>query len=49
TPSLSDMISPIVGDVMNLENKVFGEEHEEEEVVADSIPLENQDTSIAVP
>ncbi|MCI13099.1 hypothetical protein A2U01_0034212, partial [Trifolium medium] len=46
TSSSSGMTSPIVGDVMNLANEVFCEElHEEEEVVADSIPLENQDRS----
>jgi hypothetical protein len=43
------MASPIVGDVMNLANEVFCEElQEEEKVVADSIPLENQDISILV-
>jgi hypothetical protein len=47
--SSSGMTSPIVGDVMNLANKVCGEElHKEEEMVADSIPLENQDRSILV-
>ncbi|GAU22855.1 hypothetical protein TSUD_282220 [Trifolium subterraneum] len=50
TSSSSGMTSPIVGDVMNLANEVFCEEsHEEEEVVADSIPLDNHDTSIVVP
>jgi hypothetical protein len=48
--SSSGMSSPIVGDVMNFANKVCGEElHKEEEMVADSIPLENQDRSILVP
>ncbi|PNX55378.1 hypothetical protein L195_g049006 [Trifolium pratense] len=48
--SWSGMTSPIVGDVMNLENEVLCEElHEEDEVVVDSIPLENQDRSIVVP
>ncbi|GAU50339.1 hypothetical protein TSUD_243170 [Trifolium subterraneum] len=43
TSSSSGMTSPIVGDVMNLENEDFCEElHEEDEVVADSFPLENQ-------
>jgi hypothetical protein len=50
TSSLSGMVSPIVGDAMNLVNEVCGEElDEEEEMVADSIPLENQDRSIPVP
>ncbi|MCI08844.1 NADPH:quinone oxidoreductase-like, partial [Trifolium medium] len=49
TASSSGMASPIVGDVLNLENEVFCEElHEEDEVVADSIPLENQAKSIVV-
>ncbi|KAK2411661.1 hypothetical protein QL285_046917 [Trifolium repens] len=43
------MASPIVGDVMNLANEVFCEElQEEEKMVADSIPLGNQDMSILV-
>ncbi|CAJ2646207.1 hypothetical protein L195_g047722 [Trifolium pratense] len=47
--SSSGMASPIVGDVMNLENEVFCEElPEEDEVIADSIPLENQAKSIVV-
>jgi hypothetical protein len=50
TSSSSGMVSPIVGDAMNLVNEVCGEElDEEEEMVADSIPLENQDRSIPVP
>ncbi|GAU43589.1 hypothetical protein TSUD_27910 [Trifolium subterraneum] len=50
TSSSNGMASPIVGDDMNLANEDFCEElHEEEEVVVDSIPLENQDRSIVVP
>jgi hypothetical protein len=49
TSSSCGMASPIVGDVMNLANEVFCEElQEEEKVVADSIPLGNQDMSILV-
>ena len=49
TSSSSGVASPIVGDVMNLANEVCGEElHEEEEIVVDSTPLENQDRSIVV-
>ncbi|KAK2442246.1 hypothetical protein QL285_013459 [Trifolium repens] len=50
TSSSSDMASPIVRDVSNLENEAFCEElHEEDEVVADSIPLKNQARPIVVP
>jgi hypothetical protein len=50
TSSSSDMAFPIVRDVPNLENEAFCEElHEEDEVVADSIPLKNQARPIVVP
>jgi hypothetical protein len=39
----SDMAYPIVRDIPNLENEAFCEElYEEDEVVADLIPLKNQ-------
>jgi hypothetical protein len=50
TSSSSDMASPIVRDFPNLEKEAFCEElHEEDEVVADSIPLKNQARPIVVP
>ncbi|PNX88932.1 hypothetical protein L195_g045047 [Trifolium pratense] len=48
TSSSSGMAFPIIGNVMNLANEDFCEEMHEEEVVANLIPLENQDTSIMV-
>ncbi|GAU50241.1 hypothetical protein TSUD_194760 [Trifolium subterraneum] len=50
TSSSNGMTSLIVGDGMNFANEAFCEElHEEEKVVVDSIPLDNQDRSIVVP